>query len=701
GDWSGIRFDSGATGSLSNMVVRYGGGSTYNGPNYAALDIATGSTQPTLANLTVSNSVTGLSVSGNGTGPTVTGSTFLSNTYGVHVTSSASPTMTGCTFTDNTNGVWGENGAAATITGGTISTSAGKRQTFLSAAGFRGTYSGATVSGTGKALIEEQSGNMQGVNAWGQVGVPYVVDTGGLTVPAGATLTVQPGVIVKFQYAPGGCCYSSAALKVQGSLVANGTTTQPIYFTSYRDDSAGGDSNGDGNATAPAARDWSGIRFDSAATGTLTNVVIRYGGGSTYNGPNYSALDIGSGTAQPVLGAGIQITDNQTGLAVSGAGTNVTISGATLGRNTTGILMTGGAVTVNGNNMLVGNTTAIRVDAGLPTISGNTFTGNQTAIVLNGGTGTLNANSILGNGTGIEISGSGTNPLIIANILAGNNLAIHTLNHATPLIHNNDIAGNTFGLQNDDASVTVDATVNYWGASNGPSQAGSGAGDKVSGSVNFTPFLTTANGTNTNQFQILLITPSRGGNAGSATVQVYGTGFQSGATLKLTAPGQPDLVGSNTTVANLGFTLSSTVNLVGAAPGLRDVVVSNPGGASTTLPGAFTVELGGSPNIVVSLVGRNVMRAAQPQSYFINVTNNGNIDGAAVRVWIGFPSYVQWQSPQPPGSSGQLSGTTYVAFDVSKVPAGSSFQVPILLTAPDNPIYAHQRFQVQVWGERQ
>jgi parallel beta-helix repeat protein len=677
GDWSGVRFEAGATGSVTNAVVSYGGSGAYRGPAYAGLDIGTGSAQPTLGSLTLSNNVTGVSVSGSGTAPTVTGSTFTSNTYGAHVYSNASAALTGCTFTDNTNGVWGQAGASASITGGTVSTSAGNRQKFLSEAGFQGAYSGNEVSGTGVALIEEQAGTMQGVNAWGQVGIAYEVDKGGLVVPSGVSLTVQPGVVVKFQYESPACCNAPAYLKVVGSLVANGTQTQPIYFTSDRDDTLDGDTNGDGSTTTPAAGDWSGVRFDPGATGSLSNAVIRYGGSGAYYGPTYAGLDIATGSTLPTLGAGIQITDNLTGMAVSGSATNVSISGA----------------------MLLGNVTAVLVTSGLPVVSGNTLTGNLTAISVNGGTATLTSNSLLANGTGIQISGSGTNPLIISNILAGNNLAIHVLNSATPLIHGNDIAGNTFGVQND-SSVIVDATANFWGASNGPSQAGTGSGDKVSTNVNFTPFVTVANGTTTSQFQVLVVTPGDGGNSGSATVQVYGIGFQSGASLKLATPGQPDLIGNNTQISDLGYVLTSTVNLTGALAGLRDVVVTNPNGTSTTLAGGFTVDQGGSPNVTVSLIGRNVMRAGQSQLYFINVANSGNVDSGSVRVWLALPNYIQWQSPdQSPASSGQLNSISYVAFDVTAVPAGSGMEIPILFTAPDNPIYAHRNIQVQAWKE--
>src|SRR5438105_4923368 len=58
---------------------------------------------------------------------------------------------------------------------------------------------------------------------WTLAGSPYVVCTGGVSVPATATLTIQPGVTVQFS--------PTAALQVAGTLSALGTLAQPITLT--------------------------------------------------------------------------------------------------------------------------------------------------------------------------------------------------------------------------------------------------------------------------------------------------------------------------------------------------------------------------------------------------------------------------------------------------------------------------------------
>src|SRR5579859_2169788 len=90
----------------------------------------------------------------------------------------------------------------------------------------------------------------------------YVVD-GSLTVGPSVTLTVQGGTVVKIT--------DGGYISVQGSLVLTGTAS----FTSYKDDTLGGDTNGDNNFTVPAPGDWDGIYLDSSSA-IFANGVVRY-----------------------------------------------------------------------------------------------------------------------------------------------------------------------------------------------------------------------------------------------------------------------------------------------------------------------------------------------------------------------------------------------------------------------------------------
>jgi PKD repeat protein len=92
---------------------------------------------------------------------------------------------------------------------------------------------------------------------------------GMVTIESGATLTIQPGAIVKFL--PG----TQLRLIVQagGTLNALATPGSAIVLTSLSDDSAGGDSNYDGGLTAPQAGDWHGLLVASGGTENVSSYV--------------------------------------------------------------------------------------------------------------------------------------------------------------------------------------------------------------------------------------------------------------------------------------------------------------------------------------------------------------------------------------------------------------------------------------------
>jgi len=110
-------------------------------------------------------------------------------------------------------------------------------------------------------------------------------------------------------------------------------------------------------------------------------------------------------------------------------------------------------------------------------------------------------NTLIGGNLGISLLGS-AGVVIDSNIVrdtvnAGSirGIGISVISSSTGAeAHNNNIEGNaSFGMLVDGTSGVVNATDNWWGASDGPSGVGPGSGDAVTTNVNFSPFLAAPN----------------------------------------------------------------------------------------------------------------------------------------------------------------------------------------------------------------
>jgi len=229
------------------------------------------------------------------------------------------------------------------------------------------------------------SGTISTNTTWTLSGSPYSVSS--LAIAAGVTLTIDPGVIVKFGSS------QSSGLTVYGTVLAGSIPGEPVYFTSLKDDAAGGDTNGDGAATSPARGDWSGIVVPAGGTASLQNSVLRYGGYGGSGGTSamvkiqggfatVSGCSITESAVHGVCRLAGSLTVGDTTIqgipsypALSAPGVGLTITGCHLtGEGSYGLYAQGSA-TLTGNTISPKTRFDISAAAATLALNNNTFSG--------------------------------------------------------------------------------------------------------------------------------------------------------------------------------------------------------------------------------------------------------------------------------------------------------------------------------------
>ena len=273
---------------------------------------------------------------------------------------------------------------------------------------------------------------------WTLVDSPFVVSKN-VTVYSSATLTIEPGVDVRF----GGNFW----LVVNGRVIANGVEDKLIRFTS--------------NKLTPMKGDWGTFLINGTQPSSLIHCIIEYGTNgimiedgslniqySFVRSNSENGIKINNGTIvvknNKILNntmSGIRITD----------GSQITIQNNTISSNGDGILLAGhltGEIDIEQNNILLNGQSGIALEADAY----------DNTVIIN--------NNVSTNFNGFRVS-TNTSTYITRNYVSNNTVGIYYESGINHEAHFNDIYDNDLGMDASPAA-SVDATYNYWGHRSGP-----------------------------------------------------------------------------------------------------------------------------------------------------------------------------------------------------------------------------------------
>lgn len=144
---------------------------------------------------------------------------------------------------------------------------------------FKGTTNTQTYerNGHGNCIMFFMANNLtEDVTLFAPLGkqkIAYVLDWGSSNVGGGATLTLEPGCVLKRNF--GFFTFGMGGAPGPGYLISRGEPGNPVVITSIHDSSIGGQNDVD-SPRDPAPSDWPGIWLSGESSATLRYTTIRY-----------------------------------------------------------------------------------------------------------------------------------------------------------------------------------------------------------------------------------------------------------------------------------------------------------------------------------------------------------------------------------------------------------------------------------------